>query len=343
MQEIKHCGLFTFAEMGKKKVVLYHILGWITYLLIIALGADKVDKDFILKSLSGTLPAIALFYINILLIFPRYLKHKNYTPAIIFTMLACVAATGIRALFTNSFPGILPPFDTIMFWVQFRVNILFAGISFAYWFALKNYRDEKRWQQLEKEMAEAKLMYLKNQLNPHFLYNSLSLLYSKTLPLSSETSELVGKISDMLRYSLDEPEDNGLVSLEKEATHIKNYVDIHQLRFNNTLNIAFEITGDMASKRIAPMMLITFVENAFKHGKLNDAGHPVTIQLVVNKNDLRFNVSNPKATGRKEISSGIGLVNVKNRLQLLYPETHSLEIKDEAQYYSVDLTIRNIA
>ena len=327
--------------MKNGKRILYHFLGWMVYLLIIALSADEVDRDFIFKNLSSTVPGMVVFYFNIGWVFPRFLEPKpNYFAVIFLTLLGCVMTTGLRVAFSAVFPHELPPFDRIMFWVQFRFNILFACISFAYWFAGKNYRDKKRWAQLEKEMADARLTYLKNQVNPHFLYNSLSLLYAKTLPLSAEVSDLVGKISDILRYSLEEPADNGLVPLDKEITHIRNYLDIQQLRFNNTLNIVFEVTGDAANYRILPMLLITFVENACKHGRLNDANNPVTIRLAVMNDEISFSLKNTKATGSKERSSGIGLANVRSRLDLQYPQSHMLVIKDEAQLYAVDLTIK---
>jgi two-component system LytT family sensor kinase len=327
----------------RRKTIFYHLLGWTIYLLIIALSADKVDGDFILKNVSGTLPVIAIFYINTGLIFPTYLELKKYLVAILLTIFVCVVTVGIRVGFIAFYPGHLPAFDAIMFWVQFRFNVLFAGISTAYWYGIKHYEGEKKWQQLEKELADAKLSFLKNQINPHFLYNSLSLLYSKTLPLSAEVSSLVGKIAEMLRYSLDDADGTGLAPLEKEVTHVKNYLDIQRLRFNNTLHIVFEVSGDTANRWIAPLMLITFVENAFKHGRFNEEENPVVIKLNITDTEINFTVKNPKATGMKEKSSGIGLVNVKSRLHLLYPNSHSLEINDEKQTYSVNLKIKNTA
>jgi len=327
--------------MFSNRVILYHILCWVAYLLVIALGADKVDLDFALKNISSTLPVAAVFYINTLLVFPDYFQNRKYVVGFLLLILVCLLTIGIRAFLIIFFPAILPPFDPIQFLNQLKMDLLFTGISFVYWLAIKNYQNEKHRQQLERDVAEAKLTILKNQINPHFLYNSLSLLYSKTLPLSGEVSELVGKISEMMRYSLEEAEDNGLVPLEKEIAHLKNYVDIHQLRFDNKLNINFEVSGDVKNHHIAPLLLITFVENAFKHGKFNEDQHPLIIKLEAKNGEVNFLVENLKTSGLKEKSSGIGLSNIKSRLQLLYPVNHKLVITDRLQNYSVNLKIWN--
>lgn len=320
-------------------MVLYHILGWFIYILIIVLGSDELDYDFIIKSISGILPVIAVFYLNTLIIFPAFLPAKKYFLLMVSLLLVMVITVAIRFSFSSIFPSLNFPIDSISFWNQFRMNFLFSGLSFTYWFALKNYQNESRWKQLEKDVAEAKLTILKNQINPHFLYNTLSLLYSKTLPLSEEVSELVAKIAEIMRYSLEGAEEKGLVPLEKEIAHLRNYVHIHQMRFGNNLNIDFEVSGELENHQIAPLLLITFVENAFKHGKFNEKDHPIKIKLEVMNRELSFSVENQHATGLKDPSSGIGLNNVKNRLQLLYPDHHSLDIKDDKQFYWVNLKI----
>lgn len=320
------------------KNILYHLLGWTTYILVIGLGADEIDEDFVYKNIATIIPLIIVFYVNTLFIFPRYLAREKYLPMVLWILLVCTLTVLIREEI-SSWLGLKTFYDSITFWNQFRYNLLFVGIGFGYWFAVKNYQQEKYSQQLEKDVSEAKLIILKNQINPHFLYNTLSLLYSKTLPLSAEVAELVGKLSEMMRYSLEEAEENGVVPLEKEVAHLRNFVDINQLRFDNKLNILFEIVGNIGKHRIAPLLLITFVENAFKHGKLNDPVHPLKIQLKVTETEIDFMVENLKATGLKERSSGIGLANVKSRLQLLYPDNHSLFIADGEYTYAIHLKI----
>jgi LytS/YehU family sensor histidine kinase len=182
-------------------------------------------------------------------------------------------------------------------------------------------------------------MLLKNQISPHFLYNTLSFLYTKALPLSKDLSDAIAKLSEMMRYSLNEIGKDDKVPLEKEITHLENFIEIHQLRFNRELNIKLIIEGDTRQHKIMPLLLITFVENAIKHGKVHDPEQPLLIKMKMEKGIFNFFIKNKKSTGLKEKSSGIGLRNIKSRLALSYPDAHKLEIIDSSEDYTVCLTI----
>lgn len=319
------------------KKTYFHITAWLGFILIILFSADAIDRVFIYKSISNVIPAMVLFYSLILWVFPKFLgKNINLKAAIIALILTTVTVF-LRPLFIKIFAvDLYWPFDRITFWVQFRYNILFVGVAFAYHYASELIQTEHSRQQLEKENAEAKLALLKNQINPHFLYNALSLLYSKTLPLSDEVAALVGKISEILRYALDEPlDEQGMVPIAKEIAHIQHYIDIQSLRFSNKMNVNFEIKGDDSSLNIAPMLLITFVENSFKHGNLK-----APIRFVLNlENGIEFITENEIGSINKDTSSGIGLENVTKRLQLVYPKKHVLEINQIENIYKVHLKI----
>jgi len=220
-----------------------------------------------------------------------------------------------------------------------RINLLFTGVSLAYWYGKRSIMVERARQRLEKQIADARLRGLKNQINPHFLYNTLSFLYTKALPLSKELSDAISKLSEMMRYSLGELDEDEKVPLEKEIRHLENFIQIHQLRYYNNLKIDFSIKGETGGYKIMPLLLITFVENAFKHGKVQDDDHPLTVHIEVAKGVLDFKVMNKKANGTKEKSSGIGLANVKSRLELGYPEAHKLMVEDSSQLYCVHLIL----
>lgn len=213
--------------------------------------------------------------------------------------------------------------------------------------------DEKKWQaqnqkvleqrtfQLEKEKMQADYLFLKAQINPHFLHNTLNFLYSRSLPYSSELSEGILTLSEIMRYSLDKTEGmDGKVPLSKEIEHVHHVLKIQQLRFGNTLQIVFVIRGNPADHRILPFVLITLVENAFKHGDLLSTDSPVRLELDINpEGHLHFFCSNRKKTGPKELSTGIGLDNTRKRLELAYGENYSLYIKDQRELFTVDLII----
>ncbi len=327
-----------------KNTVLYHILGWTTYGLVIGLGADKVDADFILKNIAYHLPVMVIFYLCIALLFPIYLDSKSYIKLTALIIVGCSLTVAIRVMLHQLFLQFLPripPFDSILFWNQFRANILFAGIAFGYWFFMKNRKNEKAYQKLQSDMAEAQLAHLKNQINPHFLYNTLSFLYAKSLPLSEALSSAIGKLSDMMRYSLEGAEINGLVPLESELGHLKNYIEIHQLRFDNTLQVIFKVNGESASHQIAPLILITFVENTFKHGELNDPAEPARIQVDITARAIEFKADNKIAKGVINTARGIGLENIKSRLRYLYPDRYQLDIVNSGTHHSVYLKLEN--
>jgi two-component system, LytTR family, sensor kinase len=315
------------------------------YLLILILGSASYDFDFWVNTCCSLVPVIIFFYVNTSFLLPRYLSRGKIIPLIAWLVLFNFLAICLRLVlvmlvqqkgFGNWLEMMLTP---TMFWNQFRVNMLFIGISFAYWYAQRNYKIEKDRQRLEREVLSARLSSLENQINPHFLHNTLSFLYGRSLPYSAQLADAIIRLSDMMRYSLGETGEDGKISLEKEVAHLQNFIKIHQLRFDDKLNVNFTIQGDYSQQRIMPLLLITFVENAFKHGILNDAGYPLSIRLCVNKMDIDFAIQNKKNTGVKEKSSGIGLQNVRNRLELAYPGHHAFTIEDKPDEFIVKLKL----
>jgi len=337
--------LILFGMPTTYKIVGAHLAAWLLYVLILLLGADKTDFRFWTNTISTIIPIITFFYLNIFFLFPKYLQRRKYVPLTVLLILFNFSTISLRLVLVMLFnqkginslvEGFVSP---VIFWNQFRVNLLFIGISFAYWFAQRNYWTEKNQQILEREISDARLNSLKNQINPHFLYNTLSLIYTKSLACSEELASAIAKLSDMMRYSLEDIEADGKVALQKEVTHINNFIEIQQLRFNNKLSVSFDITGDLYGCRIMPLLLITFVENAFKHGDLNDKLLPLKIRLGVSGQYMTFEINNKKAGWKKEPAHGIGLQNVRNRLELAYPSKHELTIRDAAEHFAVNLKI----
>ena len=327
------------------KIMGIHIAAWMVYMLIIVLGTTNSGFNFWVNTICGMIPVILLFYFNVYFLFPKFLQQKKFLQLIgllvVFNFITiCLRHVLITFMQQNPLNNLWTSmFSPVMFWNQFRVNLLFIGISFAYWYAQKNYKIEKDKQRLDKEVLDARLSSLKNQINPHFLYNTLSFLYTKSLPYSAELSGAIAKLSEMMRYSLGEVGDDGKVPLEKEVAHMQNFIEIHQLRFNNTLKICFDAEGDFTQYRIIPLLLITFVENAFKHGKLNDAAHPLKIRLSVSEKNMDFIIQNKQLNGLKERSNGIGLENIRNRLKLSYPGQHDLVIENNGDEFTVNLKL----
>ncbi|MCG2615496.1 histidine kinase [Terrimonas sp. NA20] len=199
---------------------------------------------------------------------------------------------------------------------------------------------EKQKTELEIEKAHANLNFLKAQINPHFLHNTLNYLYAKSIPYSAELSEGILTLSEIMRYALTDnlPKD-GKALLKDEIEHVRNVIRINQLRFSNNLKVDLEVKGVINGARIIPFVLITIVENAFKHGDIKSNEHPVRFALELNNGSLHFYARNKKKTGPKEISTGIGLDNIKKRLELAYNNNYVLDIQDEQDFYTTRLSI----
>ncbi|WP_169719490.1 sensor histidine kinase [Olivibacter sitiensis] len=217
----------------------------------------------------------------------------------------------------------------------FDLIICFSAAVMIEWI-----RKSKQQIILEKQKAEAELNALKHQINPHFLFNSLSFIYGKTIKLDEDTAQSVLILADIMRYALGKEEDaDGKVMIDKEVTHMKNVIEINQMRHNNSLNIIYNEHIVNPSATIVPLVLITLVENAFKHGDLQDRNHPLVINLNTNAQQLSFYIENKKGQGVKELSNGIGLQNVEQRLRLMYGDNYTLLLKDEQLSFSVLLKI----
>jgi hypothetical protein len=199
---------------------------------------------------------------------------------------------------------------------------------------------QRRLSEMAKEKAEAELNFLKSQINPHFLFNSLNSVYFLINKENTDARQALHKFSDMLRYQLYEM--NGAkIPVEKEVAYLKDYVDLQKLRKDENYSVEFSCSSDVKGFSIEPLLLIPFVENAFKHishhpGKSNF----VKMDLHRSNGELRFHVENSKeAAPTTEHSGGIGLYNVKRRLELLYPGKHELRIGETETDFSVDLKL----
>lgn len=200
---------------------------------------------------------------------------------------------------------------------------------------------QEKLKDLEKQNLKNELEFLKSQIQPHFFFNTLNNLYSLTLKKSDLAPEVVLKLSDLMSYMLYES-DSQETTLRKEIEHIKNYLDLESLRFGKRLHLELSILGETDSKKIPPLLLLPFIENAFKHGTSHETGEirlKITLQATTHK--LLFEVSNPRfehGQSRKK-HKGLGLKNVRRRLDLLYADRYILHIQPTAKEYAISLQL----
>jgi sensor histidine kinase YesM len=275
--------------------------------------------------------------------FPHYFLVSIVT-AVFYTAYLAFRDYNFKSLKLSSriTPGVVVYGYSISILLMIGLSLLVAYLVYL--------RDEKKQRkileeeklQLEIEKSHANFNFLKAQINPHFLHNTLNFLYAKSLPYSPELSEGILTLSDIMRYALGEASIRDKTALKDEIEHVRNVIKIHQLRFSNSLQVNFEVAGVINGTTIIPFVLITIVENAFKHGDLKNTEHPIDIKLSVENNNIRFRCYNKKKAGPKELSTGIGLDNIKKRLDLAYRDQYTLAIKDGSAFYTTELTINTL-
>ncbi|HTA62396.1 MAG TPA: histidine kinase [Bacteroidia bacterium] len=192
----------------------------------------------------------------------------------------------------------------------------------------------------EQEKVNAELSYLKAQINPHFLFNTLNSIYSLAIEKSDYTATAVVKLSGMMRYVITDAS-HKFVALEKEINYISDYIELQKLRIDSTIKLTYSVTGTLTEKRIAPLVLISFIENAFKYGVNAEENSEINIHIDITKSYLHLRVFNKKVSIHQipQGKSGLGIENAKNRLQLLYPGTHKLIITNNKLDYSIFLSL----
>jgi two-component system LytT family sensor kinase len=318
--------------------------------------ADSFNSSGFLVRMVFSLVFQCVFYYFALNIFYRLMRRRagwlTYLGHSLLFVLVCFAYSMLNDLTIKKedFHVVL---DISLKIFSYSLSAIFHIIITLVTAAIVRQLDEKKYQagnqklleertfKLEKEKMQADYLFLKAQINPHFLHNTLNFLYARSLPLSPELSEGILTLSEIMRYSLDNREDgDGKVLLSHEIEHVHNIIRLQQLRFENALQVQFNLSGEPNGQRILPFVLITLVENAFKHGELKSTENPVRIDLnVCADGKLHFVCSNRKKTGPKELSTGIGLDNTRKRLELAYGEHYSLFIKNQRDIFTVDLTI----
>lgn len=206
------------------------------------------------------------------------------------------------------------------------------------WFKLAE--AEKKVAQSKQEKNKAELEALKSQINPHFLFNSLNNIYSLSRKASPKTSQSILILSDMMRYVLYETKED-FVKLTDEVRFLKNFVDLQKLRIDEKSKISLKVKVENKKLKIAPLLLLPFLENSFKHGVKGDTGNTfASFELKCVGNELFFNAENNSGESKEDISSGgIGLRNVIRRLDILYPEKYELDIKDEGGVFQISLKL----
>lgn len=324
----------------KKSVVTYiHVISWTFYFGLLLLSA------FTGKYLSAPRDPTALklnyffghyhFMFSILYFYIGYfgiakLIDKKRFP--VYTTLAIVIIFSILFLISPKLISeFILIFCTMLFWITFGC---FSNLIID-WFQNRN-----KILVLEKQNADSNLALLRTQINPHFLFNTLHNIDSLIMNNQEKASKSLIKLSDIMRYMLHESQSD-FVPLKKELEHIQNYISLEELRIKNPEFLNFSVTGDYKDVKIAPMLFLPFIENAFKHSVDSDCENGISIEFVIDRNNITFKCRNlyDKTDTNRDTTHGIGLETVKQRLGLIYPDKHTLEINKNDSSFNVELKI----
>jgi len=346
--------------MKKQTLLGVHIAYWFYFLVIMEFISKLAFKNRVVGPThfsgvifySNLLLFVPVFYFNYFFLLPRLFKRKKILLLVISWIGLALVYVALR-FWVQEY--LMPKYLGVCnycydnypkTWGMYAVNNFFHGISYLImagtiiWFIDDWMKSEKQKVQLQKEKIDAERAFLQSQVNPHFLFNSLNNIYSMVYHQSENSLTAIQKLSGLMRYMTTDSSAT-LIALQKEISYLEDYIQLQQYR-SKYMAVHFEKKGEPANKYIAPLMLIAFVENAFKHGVATDPDNPITIRLHIGENNLLFMVRNKINHDTKDKTSGIGLKNVERRLQLQYPVQHTLETKTEGDYFVASLLLDSL-
>ncbi len=293
---------------------------------------------------------ILLVFTNVYWLFPKFFPGKKWIYCLNGLILVTALSFSVLPMWEwLDLPGMRPgrmrgrggppnPFgDLLMVFLSLSLAFVFSLVIELY---IRSESREREFLRLAKENMQTELQLLKSQINPHFLFNALNNIYTLSLIGSEKTPENIGRLSDLLRYVLYDC-DKDTVPLEKEIRYIEDYLSLYQLKKEDGLNIKVDLEQVNGHHEIPPMLLMPFVENALKHSYIEHRDGWLDIDLQTGKNELCFRVSNSVMPDQKskDAVGGIGLQNVRRRLDLLFPGRHQLAVSNKADRFDVELKL----
>ena len=293
-------------------------------------GLNKVWYAFV-KDMGYTLIPLAGFYGNYFFTGPRLFISKKYWQAVAYFLLTLCTMVAIR--YVVEFWVFVPylrfhnyfwktPEVGWYIWNCIVVSNKYCLFGLILYFIVNAYKLEKDKKEIEKEKVQAELSLLRSQINPHFLFNTINDIYALAYQKSDNAPIALLKLSSMLRYMLD-ASTTDWVPIEKELQYLDDYVELQTIGYKNEIYLDYSVTGNIAGKALPPLLLIPFVENIFKHGVINDCEKKGVLSIAIINNGLELKSRNYIKRQQKDATGGIGLKNVKRRLDLLYPNKHS--------------------
>jgi two-component system, LytTR family, sensor histidine kinase AlgZ len=340
------------AFFQRNRVIILHLSFWGVYLSFFVYQITSFRRQVELSEAFAHAGFHVGFnmitaYVNYFIFLPRFLERKKIGRYLLeFSLpfaLLMFARVHLQRWYIDGYSHKVDFFYSNIFVVQATATTLFTVIFVGMLrFAKEWFEFEARKKEIENEKLTAELTFLKAQINPHFLFNTLNNLYYLAYSKSEHTTEIIAKLSQMMRYMIYDS-NHAKVLLGREIEYMQNYISLERLRLNDQIPIRFEVEGKVDDVWITPLVFITFLENAFKHGVTNTSTRSwVNVSIRVHDGVCIYTVENSKIVNAREDNggrSGIGLRNVARRLELSYPGKYSLQVNDQADRYAVQLNL----
>jgi LytS/YehU family sensor histidine kinase len=297
----------------------------------------------------STLLNAIMFYTNALYLIPRLISKRRYNVYIVAAILLYAGIVLINSLLDHTYSLSIFSSEKEPLFAEVVLNIgskiLIFSLSLGYGLTKNWINTDKIRQQLERDKLQTELKYLKAQINPHFLFNTLNMAYASAIKSNDDqTADIIEKLSSLMRYVLYEGNEER-VSLEKEIDYINTYVHLQLKRMSPELTeqVQYQVKGESRNHKIAPMLLMPFVENVFKHGIMLSKKPEMAIVISIFSDRLVLesrNLKNYRNQNEEKRDSGIGLKNARERLKLIYPDKHKLEIEDTGNVFNIKLELQ---
>lgn len=334
-----------------KTYIKYSLVGWAVIFALIT-GLFYSVSDFTTATLrvgSFVLPQMVLFYVNLVWLSCKYLEQKKklhyFGLLVLMVTIYVLLFAPVDWYMDQHFPLDSPHFRRRPMHVNYIGRVMSSVpalvVSALIWKSHLLRRTTEESLELKNKMLDAETKALKAQINPHFLFNSLNNIYSLSQIKSDKTGDAILQLSEILRFVTYESEKDK-VSLDEELKQIKNFIELQFLKDDDHSNVKINIANAPPSLQIAPMLLLPFIENSFKHSNVEDKVHgwiDISIQFEDNKLIMSLQNSASLLGTKKDGTGGVGMENVKKRLSLIYPDKHLLSIKQDTEKYSVKLEL----
>ena len=336
--------------MTKRRNIVIYSMIWILYIsLNYLINFFQNQNQIFYEVITKYLLAAFVFHANANFILPLYFKKRKYFFLFFSEIVILIIHFFISYIFYKYLLTIFfnyPKPDYIDFGFLFPRTFWwytnFTLFGFGFWYASEAIAQQKELINLQKLNFISETNFLKSQINPHFLHNSLNTIFSQALPLSEDLANNILRLSNMMRYSFESiNKENGKVFLKDELKYLENLIHINQIRFGKKLFINFEQSGNLEEQQIPALSLITIVENAFKYGDLKDERYPLEIKINILENRVEFTCRNKKKENITDNKIGTGIDNLRKRLKFQFVEKHKINIHQDKDFYLFELTLLN--